>query len=208
MAGRQYGGVSAEERLAVRRAKLMEAGLELFGTRGVAKVTVEDLCEEAGLIKRYFYEQFSSLDEFVDALYEDLLGSMMARTLDIAETTSGIDVVRQQIHSLAEAFTADPRVARLLLIEIYAAGGSLERHRDRSWRNGIEVLMRDVPALQRGGFDIDDARVPMFAAAISGAFSVTLASWVEGGIDADLSAVAEFLMDFVVAAGSAAHASS
>src|SRR6185503_10298102 len=41
---RTYGGVSADERIAARRAKLLEAGLELFGTRGFATTGVKDVC--------------------------------------------------------------------------------------------------------------------------------------------------------------------
>src|SRR4029077_5184552 len=55
---RAYGGVSAEDRIAARRAKLLDAGLELFGTRGYATTGVKDVCREAGLTDRYFYESF------------------------------------------------------------------------------------------------------------------------------------------------------
>src|SRR5512139_3717483 len=52
---RHYGGVSAQERKAARRERLLDAGLQLFGTPGGDRVTVSAVCAEAGLTERYFY---------------------------------------------------------------------------------------------------------------------------------------------------------
>jgi AcrR family transcriptional regulator len=38
--GRVYGGLSAPERRADRRERLLDAGLELFGTAGFTKTTI------------------------------------------------------------------------------------------------------------------------------------------------------------------------
>ena len=55
---RPYRGVSATDRRDQRRQRLIDAGLQLFGTRGIAAVGIVDVCAEAGLTKRYFYENF------------------------------------------------------------------------------------------------------------------------------------------------------
>ena len=77
---RTYGGVSADERIAARRAKLLDAGLELFGTRGFAATGVKDVCREAGLTDRYFYESFDDRLALFTAVFdratEDLLQSV------------------------------------------------------------------------------------------------------------------------------------
>ena len=46
---RPYGGVSAQERMTERRERLLEAGLEEFGTRGFGQTGVKDICRQAGL---------------------------------------------------------------------------------------------------------------------------------------------------------------
>lgn len=55
---RIYGGVEANLREEDRRKKLIEAGLEAFGTKGYAKTNIKTICKLAGLTERYFYESF------------------------------------------------------------------------------------------------------------------------------------------------------
>src|SRR3954449_7388105 len=77
---RTYGGVSADERVAARREKLLDAGLELFGTRGFATTGVKDICREARLTDRYFYESFANSEALFlavfDRLTDDLFGDV------------------------------------------------------------------------------------------------------------------------------------
>lgn len=68
---RPYRGVPADQRRARRRAALMEAGLELLGTRGWAATTVRQVCAEAGLNDRYFYENFPDRDALLLAIIDD-----------------------------------------------------------------------------------------------------------------------------------------
>ena len=52
---RQFKGMSLTERKQARREKLIEAGIEAYGTHGFFSVTVKDICNEAKLTERYFY---------------------------------------------------------------------------------------------------------------------------------------------------------
>ena len=49
---RRYGGVLPEERQRLRRAKLIEGALEVFGTKGFHVATVRDICVAAHLTER------------------------------------------------------------------------------------------------------------------------------------------------------------
>jgi AcrR family transcriptional regulator len=73
---RPYGGVSAPERVALRRAALLDAGLELFGTEGYARTRVKDLCRQAGLTDRYFYESFAGTDELFLAVFDRIIDEL------------------------------------------------------------------------------------------------------------------------------------
>ncbi|HET9877585.1 MAG TPA: TetR/AcrR family transcriptional regulator, partial [Mycobacterium sp.] len=69
---RPYAGVDAADRLAARRARLLEAGLGLLGADRPQRteLTVRGICREAGLTARYFYESFADKDEFVSAVFD------------------------------------------------------------------------------------------------------------------------------------------
>jgi AcrR family transcriptional regulator len=113
---RQYGGVSAGERLAVRRQKLLDAGLELFGTRGIAATSIGDICDQAGLTKRYFYESFQTLDELAVAVFDQVTGRLAEQIVPAIIAGGGRDP-RPALTAHATALLADPRIIRLLAIE-------------------------------------------------------------------------------------------
>lgn len=60
---RQFKGMSLSERKLARREKLIEAGIESYGTHGFFSVTVKDICSEAKLTERYFYESFKKSED-------------------------------------------------------------------------------------------------------------------------------------------------
>ncbi len=53
-APRLYRGISPSERRAQRRERLLEAGLQLFGTDGYADSSIRAVCTQASLNSRYF----------------------------------------------------------------------------------------------------------------------------------------------------------
>ena len=66
---RPYRGIDAAERLAQRRARLIDAGLEILGAAPPAReLTVRTICGGAGVAMRYFYESFTDREDFVRAV--------------------------------------------------------------------------------------------------------------------------------------------
>jgi AcrR family transcriptional regulator len=191
--GRTYAGVPAAERSAARTRQLLDAGLELFGTQGVARVTVEDICREAGLTKRYFYERFSSFDEFVDAVMGDVLSNLSDRILGIGGPGGTLESGQAQLAGFVEAITEDPRLARLLLAETFGAEGSLGRLRQQLVHRAVEVMVVDMASSKRAQAATDPGRVRMLAFALSGAFAELLLAWLDGDVDASVDEVTTFL---------------
>ena len=83
--GRRYGGKTAEERRAERRERLMDAGLELFGTQGYASTTIEMVCAAAQLNARYFYEEFRSRELLLAAVYDRHVEAVFKAVVAAAE---------------------------------------------------------------------------------------------------------------------------
>jgi AcrR family transcriptional regulator len=64
-----------------RRARIEATALELFGTRGFDRVTVSEICAEAGVAPATFYRHFGSKEQVVFA-YEDEFRAALIRALD------------------------------------------------------------------------------------------------------------------------------
>src|SRR3954453_2890192 len=68
--GRVYAGRTAEERALERREALLDAGLELFGTRPFTGVSVSAVIQLAKVTRRGFYEQFKDRVDLLRAVDE------------------------------------------------------------------------------------------------------------------------------------------
>jgi AcrR family transcriptional regulator len=195
--GRVYGGVTAAARDADRRRRLLDAGLELFGTRGVAEVSIADICAEARLTKRYFYQQFESFEAFSDAVVDDVVEMLTERTRPGRDDADHPE--RARISGFVETITADPRIARLVLVETFGAGGSLAGLRERLVHRAVELTIADFfpPGRARTG---DPRRVRMAAYALSGACAELLLAWLQGDVEAGAEEIVDYLVGLFAAA--------
>lgn len=81
-AGRRYGGLTAEERRAERRARLVRAATGIWVAEGWAAVSMRAVCARAGLTDRYFYEEFRNVHDLLGTLRDEAerraLGAVVA----------------------------------------------------------------------------------------------------------------------------------
>ncbi|UXA18433.1 TetR/AcrR family transcriptional regulator [Mycobacterium sp. SMC-4] len=112
---RPYRGIDATQRVAQRRRKLLEAGLDLLGGQSApAELTVRAICAQAGLAARYFYESFVDKDAFVSAVFDWVVADIAATT----QAAVAAAPVREQSHqgmaNIVRTISEDVRVGRLL----------------------------------------------------------------------------------------------
>ena len=112
---RPYGGVQARDRVAERRRRLLDAGLELLGgTDSPPDLTVRAVCGEAGVTARYFYESFADKDDLVAAVFDRVIADIAATTQAAVAAAPRAEQNRAGIANLVRAITDDARVGRLL----------------------------------------------------------------------------------------------
>jgi AcrR family transcriptional regulator len=111
---RPYRGVGAAERLAGRRASLLEAGLDLLGGDDSAELTVRAICRQAGVAARYFYESFTDKDEFVAAVFDWVIADLAATTQAAVAAAPLEEQTRAGMANIVRSIGGDPRVGRLL----------------------------------------------------------------------------------------------
>ena len=184
---RSYGGLAMEERVAARRARFVEAGVELFGTQGFRGATVRGICAAAGLTDRYFYESFASLESLLAAVYGSLTERFAKRLTEESFASEGwrgdAAAVERQVTAAYELWfdtVRDARVARILLVEILGVSPGMDALYEESARAmaalTIMPLAGTLPTLK-----LPKARRELLGRALVGAALQVAKMWMTGG---------------------------
>lgn len=126
--GRRYAGEADSVRAARRRSRLLESGLELFGTRGYRATTVRELCSVAQISHRTFYQEFTGTEDLLVAVYESCLDRLIgvvgaAIPGDAADLTGAL---RGRVDAFLAEIQADPRLARVVWFEVLGVSERVE----------------------------------------------------------------------------------
>lgn len=184
-AGRAYAGESQAERVARRRQQFLDAGLQVFGTSGYRTATVRQLCRQAELTDRYFYESFEHTEDLLVAVYErefdHLQHVVLAALADEAALRDPMVAVEKALHALFE-MASEPRVARVCWLEVLGVSARV----DGVYTRTIERFAALVVAFARQQFStsasaIDEAESRMLGIAMIGAVSQPVTHWLLGG---------------------------
>ncbi|MDA4086631.1 hypothetical protein MHAS_04621 [Mycolicibacterium hassiacum DSM 44199] len=189
---RPYRGVDAADRLAGRRRRLLEAGLELLGTPDgdPAELTVRAICAQAGLGLRYFYESFSDKDDFLAAVYDAVVADIAATTQAAVAAAPPDQQARAGMANIVRTISADNRVGRLLF-SVELSNAVIVRKRAESSALFAGLLFAHAEAL--GAPDTEWVRAASHFAV--GGVGQTISAWLSG----DLKLSAEQLIDHLAA---------
>jgi AcrR family transcriptional regulator len=205
---RSYGGISAAERITKRRELLLDAALELYGTRGFVATGVKDICRQAGVTDRYFYESFRDSAELFTATYDraahDLLVLVAERVA--AAPADPVAQVRAAIETFVRALTADRRLARVLFVETAAAGAAAERHVRVHLRRFAELVAATAePHLPAA---TEPRMIRMGALSLVGAIERVVTEWQNGYLETSVTEMTDYLVGLFLAAGAVAGLST
>ena len=184
---RPYGGLAMEERVAARRARFIEAGIELFGTQGFRGATVRGICAAAGLTDRYFYESFATLEALLADVYRTLKDGFAKRLTEEsfgAEGWQGDDAaVQRQVTSAYELWfehVRDPRFARIVLVEILGVSPAMDALYEETAREMAELTISPLAAT-RPAIRLSKARRELLGRALVGSGLQVAKMWMTGG---------------------------
>lgn len=195
---RAYGGVRGDERRARRRARLIEAGLDLLASeQGEAGLTVRSVCARSGLAARYFYESFADRGELALAVYDQVVEEI-ATTTAAAVAASPRDA-RARTHAgldnIVRVIDEDPRRGRLLFSTAFLSA-RLARRRLESAQLFCALLAghtRDFLGIP------GDGRLDLATQFLVGGLAQTLTAWLHGHLEIDSDEMVEQCTDIFVA---------
>jgi AcrR family transcriptional regulator len=152
-----------------QRNRILLAALEVFGAKGFAAASVQDLIDEASVSRATYYKYFADKDEALRAVHDEVLGWLeeQAREAAVAATdwTAGVLAVSDGLLGL---FVADPRIARLCGVEALLGGPEVRVRQqvalsqvedalrlgrlERPWGEGLPALLEQL--LLAGGLSL------------------------------------------------------
>lgn len=179
--GRLWQGQTPGAREADRRQRLVEAGLELVGTQGVAALTMRAACRAAAVGPRYFYDLFATREDLLEAVYDEAVLRIRGPILDAVATAAANEGVAAAMLAGFETAVSlveeDPRMGRILFRE--SAADDTLRPRSQAAMPDFLLTVLDEVAPERA----DELRAPANAwtmLGISAAIFALFLAWSEG----------------------------
>ena len=192
--GRRYADKTPRQRRADRRARLLSAGLELFGVEGFRGVTIEALCAAASVSTRNFYEEFGSREALLIALHDEVNGSALRAVAAAIADVDGNDIagrVRAGVGAYFGVMTSDRRWARIALVESVGVSAQAEEHRRAAVDSFVALIDSEARRLGAAGL-IEQRDWHLTAVALAGALNGLVNTW---SANADWSAIVPRIVD-------------
>ena len=190
---RAYGGLSSQERRNQRRERLIQAGLEVFGRRGLRQSTMRDICTQARLSDRYFYESFASVQDVFEAVYVDLRAQLLSRlhaAMRDKRARTQVAVAEAGLRAFFAFVREDRRRARIMLIDVlglrfsHLGEGESDGHGQDAYRVDPYVsLFGELFQVWYPGVDDLGIDVALVLQTMIGMTVQSAAAWADKGFD-------------------------
>ncbi|MDX2648701.1 TetR/AcrR family transcriptional regulator [Streptomyces sp. PA03-1a] len=200
-AGGRYGGKDAAQRQAERRARFLEAGLEMFGGEpGYRGTRLAALCKEAGLSSRQFYEEFQSVEDLLAELHLIVNDAAQEAVFGVLPTIQHLPLaqrITRMLRAYVKCAASDRRYARIAYVEVVGVSPRIDLQRlerRARWIDLFRAITDD--AVARGEIRPHDYGIA--AAAFIGAVNGLMHDWVVGWVDTSLEGIADELLQLLL----------
>ena len=188
MTSRTYSGLSASERDAERRSRLLAAGRELIGTYGYAAVSVEKLCAASRVSSRHFYQLYANKEAAFLDVYDSITAQAYLDVVASLESTQGepmVERVAQGFAAYVRPLIGDLCAARIAFVEIIGTSPLVEERRLSFRQRLVDLVVTEgAAAVERGEITDRDFRVA--ALALAGATNAIVHDWTRRANRADV----------------------
>lgn len=175
---RDYRGQAAEARDADRRRRLIEAGLQSFGTVGYFGTSIEGLCTAAHVSNRSFYEHFESKEQLLLEIYDELLEDLQRRVVEALSTRQAdfAGFARAGLETFVSVVREDSRRAQIVIVGLVGVSERCERRRRTALRTFAQIISSAIRSFDTEIERRRDLRV--LSMALVGATIESLIDWM------------------------------
>jgi AcrR family transcriptional regulator len=173
-AGRRYRGLSAEERRADQRRRLVRAAIDEFAARGYHHTSVEDIVRSARTSRTAFYAFFDNREDAMYGALQTCLRTLLDNVrCKLEQAPAGANLTDVGVRAYVDCLVADPAAARIILLEGVGTSPEVNALRSRI-RRELADLIRELWACT----DAPAATSPQAAAISVGVFGIMFESMV------------------------------
>ncbi|WP_225726450.1 MULTISPECIES: TetR/AcrR family transcriptional regulator [unclassified Nocardia] len=164
-----------------RRRRMLDAGIQLFGDRGFTAVSITDICGQARVSRRSFYEEFAGLDRLLMSIVDEkdmiaverVAASLAASTGEHIQTRAA-----RAFEAFLSATCPDRLTARVCFVEVVRVADTVEAwRRERRRRLAALLVFEAESAAQRG--EIAPGSYEFAVIAVVGAVTYAIQEWTE-----------------------------
>jgi len=144
------------EQIAQTRAALVAAGRQLFGTKGYAATSVEDIARTARVTTGALYHHFPTKAAVFEAVFEQVHAEMLAASMEASAAAEGtLDMLAAGFDIFLD-WVLEPAVQRILVTDAPAVLG-LARFVELDERYALEPAVQALQAANAAGLlHVDD----------------------------------------------------
>jgi AcrR family transcriptional regulator len=134
-----------------KEKQLLSTSKDLFWKFGIKRVTIEEICSEAGVSKMTFYKYFKNKNDLIKKILENLIESTMEKYRKImASDLSYPEKIRESIKLKMEQ-TND--MSREFFNDFYKnANPDLTAYFNKMAQNNIQLIQNDFVDAQKKGY--------------------------------------------------------
>ena len=137
---------------------IVKSAKSLFWKYGIRKVTVEEICKEAGVSKMTFYRNFNNKKEVAEQVVDELVGSSVKRYKSIMQQE--VDFTKKIKQLIAFKHQESKDISPEFLKDIYQNDDSHLYKRIEAYRKqNLNEIIKDFEAAQKKGWIRKDLKM-------------------------------------------------
>ncbi|UGT40863.1 TetR/AcrR family transcriptional regulator [Nocardia yamanashiensis] len=191
---RRIRGLDADERSAQRRRQLLAAATELFARQSYSGTSIEQICQQAYVGTKGFYDHFDSKEACYTALLEQITAQIQQRVGEVAAETAEqdwSDRARAILSAFVHAIVDDPRLAKVTFGEAGGISPAVEAQRRSNRRWSAAFLNQQWPRVD----SLDERQSLALALAVIGGMFELVADWLHHHDDGEAPDTVETLIE-------------
>lgn len=180
---RQFKGMSLSERKVARREKLIEAGIEMYGKYGFFSVTVKDICNEAKLTERYFYESFKKSENLFQTIFLQLIEKMQQNLMQsvLQGSLDPMKMIDAGLNGFFALLQDDPRTARIIYVDAMLVQELHNHATIQETMSRFDRMIHAFVTLMMPHIHLSEKEISMIATGLNGYVTQIAVRWVMSG---------------------------